>query len=215
MLSHDIVGQGQPEPGALIGGLGGEEGVEDLFHDISGNAAPVVPHTDFDPVLQTLGAEPQGRAVGGKIHSLGAFPIGLFSSSRPQGAPFLIGGIAGVADQVQEDTSHVLGHDVNGLHLRVQILPDVQVERLVGGPGTVVGKSGALIEQAVDVGRLPLTRISSHQQHVVYHPVGAIAVVADALEISGEISGDLTDQLSVLLAQFLLVVGEDLPQFLQ
>ena len=79
----------------------------------------------------------------------------------------------------------------------------------------MVGQSSALVEQAVDVGRLPLPRTSSHRQHVVNHPIGAVPVLANTLEVAGQISRNLLEQLPVVLAQLVLVVGEDLPQFLQ
>ena len=82
---------------------------------------------------------------------------------------------------------------------------DAELEVRVVRPGAVVGEAGVFVEQGVDVGGLPLARAPPHRQHVLDDLVGALAVLADALEVAGEIACDLVDQRAALLV-FLFVL---------
>ena len=114
MHSHESLDP-PTEPGSSLVGLVGKR-VEDWSRPRG--MPSVVPHADFDrPPALVL-------SHGSDCIRLSS----LFSPSIPKGTAFSSVAIAGVADQVEEDASHVLRDDVDGINLRVQILLDVQVE---------------------------------------------------------------------------------------
>src|SRR5207248_2024002 len=64
-LDDDVVADRQAEAGAGAGGLGGEEGVEDLVADGLGDAVAVVADADLDALAEVLGADAQLRCEPG------------------------------------------------------------------------------------------------------------------------------------------------------
>ena len=50
VLAHDVERDREPESGAALGALGGEEGIEDAMTQRYGHARAVVAHADFDDV---------------------------------------------------------------------------------------------------------------------------------------------------------------------
>ena len=54
MAADDVAGEGEAEAGALVGWLGGEEGVEDFLDDVRRDAGAVVADADFEVVLLAL-----------------------------------------------------------------------------------------------------------------------------------------------------------------
>ena len=52
LLGHDVVADREPEPGALTGWLGGEEGLEQLVLNLGWNADAIVPHLHLDRIAE-------------------------------------------------------------------------------------------------------------------------------------------------------------------
>ena len=176
VLADDVARQREAQPGALVRRLGREEGVEDVFDDVGRDPASVVPDAYFDP----LGGAPGDEGERGLVRAfLGAPPLG--------------GRLAGIADQVQEDAAHVLSDHVERSHRRIEVLDDVELKALIACPGAVVGEPHMLVQQGVDVRRLPAARITPHAEHVLHDLVCALAVLPDQSEVFRDVGADFSN----------------------
>ena len=108
VLPDDFVRQGQPQPRVPIALLRGEEGTEDLGHDLRRHAHAVVADRD----RHALGRPPTPDS---------STPVGtrLLRDPRP-----LRHGVAGIGHQVGADTGQVLLHRDDLAQARVQLLPN-------------------------------------------------------------------------------------------
>ena len=178
MLPHDVAAEGQPQAGALVGGLGGEEGVEDFVDGLLGDADAVVADGHLHPVFQPLGTEPEGRHI------------------APVAARFppLVGGVAGVADHIQEHPAQIVRDYFQFAHGRVVVAVDGEVEVGVGGPGAVVGQPGVLLDERVERHRLHLAGAAPHGQHILHDAVGPFAVGTDAFQVAGQVLRNVAQQ---------------------
>ncbi len=89
MVGDDPVADGQPEPGSLFLGLGGEERIEYPRHDGLGDAGPGILYGDLYMVV-------------------------LLERPHPYGPLLLVDGIDGIVDEVHEHLFHAVhvGPDV-------------------------------------------------------------------------------------------------------
>ena len=198
MLPHDVAGEREAEAGALVGGLGGEERIEDLVDDVLGNATAVVADHHLEAVVEALRGEAQRRLV--------------VAARR---LPPLVDGIASVGGHVEEDAAQVLGDHRHRAHVGVEVLVDGQLEVGIGRPRRVEGKLGVLGEQGVEVGGLALAAVAPHRQHVAHDAVGAVAVVADAAEILRQVLIEFVEQLALLVVQRLARLLQRLVEFFE
>jgi len=141
-VRDNIVGDRQAQTGALGARLGGEEGLEQLIPDVSGNAGAVVANVDFHPVSGLLRGDPQrGHEVGGRI------------VSRSH-----VRGVEAVAEQVQENPRDVLRVDLDRRDAFAEIPFQRDIEALILRAGAVVGEVQRLIDQRVQIDHAPLAR---------------------------------------------------------
>ena len=139
LLRDDVVTDRQAKPGPLAGGLRGEEWLEQLVAQFRRDAGAVVAHLDLDRLAEVARGDGERRTI-----------------AAAGGAPLALpGGIEAVAEQVEEDTRHVLRHDLDGRGLReVPLQRDVEV--LILRTGAVIGEVQRLLDQRIDVGLLPV-----------------------------------------------------------
>src|ERR1700722_14595580 len=101
LFGDDFIADRQPEAGTLAGGLRAEKRLEELFPDLSRNAASVVAHPHFDCLAEIACGHHQFRSE---------FPIAGFS-------PALIRGVEGVTEEIEEHSRHVLRHKRDRRHI--------------------------------------------------------------------------------------------------
>ena len=70
----------------------------------------------------------------------------------------------------------------------------VELEIGIGRARAMVGEARMLFEESVDVDSLPVARASTHHEHVVNDPVGAVTVGAYTPEVIGEVVRYLLDK---------------------
>ena len=97
LLGDDVVGDRQAEAGALAGGLGGKEWLEQFIPDVGRNTGAVVPHTNFHHLARIACRDLQHR----REPSVSAI------TRSPRGR------VEPVAEDVQEHPCHVLRIDLN------------------------------------------------------------------------------------------------------
>src|SRR5258708_6458971 len=117
LLRHDVVADRQAEPGALAGRLGGEERLEQFAPDLRIHAGAVVAHRDLDRIAQLARRHLEGRLEAHIVRRRTA----------------LVGGIEAVAEQVEENASHILRHQFYRRDGRREIALQRDVEILVLG----------------------------------------------------------------------------------
>ena len=124
LLCDDVVADRQTEAGTLTGRLRREERLEELVLDLGGNAGAVVADANLDGIAEIAGRHRQGRA---EIRSaVFAPPFGR--------------GIEPITDQVDEHAAHLLRHQFDLSEIAVVVAVEGNIEALILGTGTVVGK---------------------------------------------------------------------------
>jgi len=148
VASHDVVRHREAQPCALVGGLGGEERLEDPLHDIGRHAGAVVAHRDHRRLVGSAGAQPDGREVRLARAVVQRHHLACLAA---QVSPAFVGRITGVAHQVQEHPAHVLRDHLQLAQLGIEVALDGHVEVGVLRSGAVVREHGVLFEQGVDL----------------------------------------------------------------
>src|SRR5579872_1223941 len=161
---HDIIADGEAEPGTLAGRLGREERREQLGADPVGNAYAVIAHADLDRL-----AEVSRRNLEGRLEfRLGAVALAL------------VGGIEAVADEVEEDPRQILRRRRNHAHRGIEIPLHRDVEALILGAQAMVGERQRLFEERVELDGLHLAAAAARmEQHALDDAVGAPPMLAD------------------------------------
>src|SRR5215469_7704878 len=170
LLSDDVIADRQAEPGSLPGRLRCEERLEQLVAKFGCDAGAVVAHSYLDRVAETLCRHRQYRpkAVAGL-------------------APAFVGGIKAVAEQIEEHPCDVLRHNLDRSDGAVEIALQGNVEALILGARAMIGEVERLLDERVDVGRLPIAAAAARmRQHALDDAVGAAAVLGDLVEIAGQ-----------------------------
>ena len=179
MAPDDVVAQGKPETGALVGVLGGEERLEDLLQVVLGDARPVVldPHLDLTVLLAARDRERR-------------FVAGV----RVLGDLFLEGRLTGVRHDVQEHPAEVLRDGLDLADVFAQVLLDRHLEPAVHRAHRMEGEGDVFLEHGVDLGGTPLAALlPGVLQHSVHDGTGPLPVVDDPLQIPGEVAADVLD----------------------
>ena len=182
VLADDVVGDRQAQPRSLIGGLRGEERVEDLVHHVGGDAVAVVADLDLDARRGSCGwwcgpwacrSEPSPAST-----NLLRFP-----SVAWQLLPTML------MNTLPRSCGSTSSSPTSGSRSNSRFSLEVRID----GAGAVECQPGVLLDEPVDVGEPPLAGLTAHHQHVVHDGVGAGAVRADALEVLGEVGGDVAE----------------------
>ena len=158
MAAHDVVGDAEPEPGALADALGGEERIEDALQMLGSDAAAVVLDLHRHVAVARLGRDPDGAAVADRL--------------------------AGVHDQVQEHLLELLRHAADGRQLDVEALDPSAAAQLGGRHVQHVLEQlvqiGRLAQLAAGV------REALHAAHDLRRPVDALDRFLDQLLSLGD-----------------------------
>src|SRR6516225_9293634 len=144
LLSYDLVADRQSKPGAFASRLGREERLEQLVPVFRRNTDAIVTHPDFDGLAELAGRDLQCRAV----------------SSVALAAP-LVSGIEAIADEVEEHASQLLWHDVNRCEIAVEVVLQRDVEVRILRTGPVIGEVQSLLDERVQISRLPVAATAS------------------------------------------------------
>ena len=81
----------------------------------------------------------------------------------------------------------LLRHDVNRCEITVEVALQRDVEALILRTGTVIGEVQGLLDERVQIGRLPVAAAAARVlQHASNNAVGATTVFDDLLQISGQ-----------------------------
>src|SRR3954453_53049 len=124
LLGNDVVADRQTQPRALAGRLGREEGLEQLVPDLGRDAGTVVTHPYLDRVADGAGGYGERRPI-----------LRLGALAQPLG-----GGVEAVAEQIEEDASHLLRRQHDAADSPVIVPVDRNVECLILGAGAVISE---------------------------------------------------------------------------
>src|SRR6516164_5691481 len=185
LFHHDVVAHRQPKPGALAGGLGGEERIEHLLPHLGRNAGAVVPNPDFDTVAEVFRHRAERR--------LKAVACGLLALGR---------GVKSVGNQVEENSGDLLRIEVYHTGGRIELVLEGNVEAGSFRARAVIGEVEALFHDGVDIdGPMLAASLARMQQHVLDDRVGPLAMLDDLLEVAFEHAGQLVDLLPHLVVE--------------
>src|SRR5262249_51627836 len=170
LLRDDLVADRQPKAGALAGGLGREERLEQFLPVFRRNADAIVAHPDLDAFAELAGRDLEGRAE---------TAIAL--------AVTLVGGIEAIAYEVQEHANQLLGYDVHRCETAVEVALQHDIEALVLRTGTMIGEVHGFFDERVQISRLPIAAAAARVlQHASDNAVCATTVLDNLLQISGQ-----------------------------
>ena len=136
MLAYDVVGERQAETGTLIGGLGREEGIEDLVPHVRRNPLAIVLNADGDLIFLAPGGQPDAGHVTG-------IRIRVFL--------FFVGRMTGVVHHIQKHPGHFLRNDLYLTEVGIEVLVDFELKILIGSTGGVISQAGVFFQQGVHI----------------------------------------------------------------
>src|SRR5262249_29838404 len=132
------------------------------------NANAVVTHPDLDAFVELAGRDLQERA----------------ESSIARTAA-LGNGIESVADEVEEHATDILRHNLDRRQIAVEVEFQCDLEIPVLCPGAVIGEVQALLDQRVQIGRLPIAAAAARVlQHAPDNAVGATTMFGYLFEVA-------------------------------
>src|SRR5689334_13109001 len=135
------------------------------------NANAVVADPDLDAFI-----EPAGRDL---KHRTKSAVVAL--------AAALGDGVESVTYEVQEYAAHILRHNLDRCEIAVEVELPRDLEILVLRSGAMIGEVQALLDERVQIGRLPVAAAAARVlQHAPNDAVGATTVFGDLFEIAGQ-----------------------------
>ena len=173
LLRDNVITDREPEPRTLASRLRREERLEQLVAKFGCNPNTIVAHPDLDRVAKILCRHLQRRA-----------------KAVARLAPALVGGIKAIAEQVEEHPCDVLRHHLDRSDNAIELPLQGDVEALILGARAMLGEVERLLDESVDVRRLPIAAPAARmRQHVLDDAVGAAAVLGVRREKAALSSG--------------------------
>src|SRR5215470_6369443 len=170
LLGDDLVAYRQAKPRTFAGRLGCEEGLEQFLAAFRSNANAVVTHPDLDAFAELAGYDLKQGAES-------AIVLAAALGDR----------IETVADEVKEHAAHILRHDLDRREIAVEVELQSDLEILVLCSGAMIGEVQALLDECIQIGRLPVTAAATRVlQHAADDAVGATTVLGDLFETAGQ-----------------------------
>src|SRR5262249_38978102 len=169
LLGHDIVTDRESKAGTFAGRLCGEERRKDLCKHVRWNTYTVVADAHFDLVSEVMRGHPQDRMI---------IRAGLAI------LPAILRSIKAISEQVEKHTRDVLGNQLDGTKIGVEVALDRNVEFPILCASAMIGEVERLFDQRVDIDVLALAAPApGMQEHAFDDAVGTTAVLGNLGQI--------------------------------
>src|SRR5215472_12197538 len=139
LFRYHFVADRQPKPGAFAGRLRRKERLEQFIPVFRRNADAIVAHSDLNAFAELAGCDLQCRAE---------TAVAL--------AATLVSSIEAIAYDVKEHPGQLLRYDFDRCEIAAEVALQCDVEALILRTRPVIGKIQGLLDQRVQISRLPL-----------------------------------------------------------
>ena len=170
LFNDNVVTDGKAEPGAFSGGLRCEKRIKHFFLHLRRNAHAIVTDPDFHAIAKAFRGGHEGRFVNFALRKI-----------------FIPRCVDAIGNQIEQSPRDFLRENISLSGSRVERLFDRDIETVLLGSRSVIGKFEALLDNCIDRYRPVFTRtLVGMQQHVLDDRISTLAVLNDLVEVAAQ-----------------------------